>query len=207
MFSLPRAGLVTLLALGLSACGDREASPSLAERAAAISAGMNVDTLIVEGEATPVTFNEAAGSSFPIPFDVRVPMPLRIERAETAAGDAVMFKLNLPPEDGMLSVTALPAAADESAAHAQAKAVADSLGATVEEASAVGWALASYSSPPATSASAGRTASVWLGQHGGRYFTVTSDVATTAAGQFLPRRDYLLAHWTWTDDSSVLTVE
>ena len=206
MLALSRAGTVRLLVLGLalSACGDREASPGLAERAAALAAGMNVDTLVVDGKATPVTFNEAAGSSFPIPFDVRVPMPLRVERAENAAGDAVSFKYNLPPADGIVSITALPDSTDEATARAQAKSVADSLGATAEQASAVGWALASYSSPSARGASAGRIASVRLGLHGGRYFTVTSDAAASATEDFAPRRDYLLQHWTWTDDGSAL---
>lgn len=193
-----------LLALSLSACGEREASSSLADRAAAISAGMNVDSLVIDGEATAVTFNEASGASFPIPFDVRVPNPLRVERAESAAGDAVTFKLNLPPDDGVVSVTALPASTDEAAARAQARAVADSLGAVAVEPAEAGWALAAYASPTATGAAPGRPASVWLGQHGGRYFTVTTDAAASVVGAFQPRATYLLEHWTWTDDGTTM---
>ena len=50
----------------------------------------------------------------------------------------------------------------------------------------------------------GRSGSVWLGQHSGRYFAATSDAAAAGAEAFTARRDYLFQHWTWTDDGSAL---
>ena len=123
-----RAVLLAALVPVLAACGDHEPSPTLADRAAALSAGMNVDTLLVGGVPTPVTFNEASGSSFPIPFDVRIPNPMRIGREATDAGDVVSFKLNAPPEDGVATVVALDSTLDEAGARTAARALAEAQG-------------------------------------------------------------------------------
>ena len=53
-------------------------------------------------------------------------------------------------------------------------------------------------------AEAGRTGSVRLGRHAGRFFYVVTDAAEEAGGAFAPRRDYLLQHWRWLDDGTSL---
>lgn len=187
----PALCAVTLVLL--SACGEREASPSLADRAAAISAGMNVDTLVVGGREERITFREASGASFPLPFEARVPAPMAVTTQRTPAGETVALTA---ARMGAWSLTLLAAGTDEAAAQAAADSTARALGTPAADSTAPGGSVAAFRVG---------LGHVWLGQHAGRYFVVQSAPETEAArAAFDARVAYVLAGWTWTDDGSHL---
>ncbi len=176
----------------LAGCGDREPSPTLADRAAAISAGMSVDTLDVGGRPERIGFREAAGSTFPLPFTVRVPDPMAVTTTRTPAGETVALTA---ARQGAWSLTLLRAGTGEAAARAATDSTARTLG-----------------TPAADSVDAGTVAAftsglgrVWLGQHAGRYYVVQSAPETEAAREaFDARVAYVESGWTWTDDATAL---
>ncbi len=176
----------------LAGCGDREASPTLADRAAAISGGMNVDTLDIGGRAERVGFREASGASFPLPFAARVPDPMAVTTERTPAGESVVLTA---ARQGAWSLTLLPERTDEAEARAAADSTARTLGTPRADSASVG-AVASFQS------GLGR---VWLGEHAGRYYVVQSTSATEATREaFEARVAYVERGWTWTDDGSTL---
>lgn len=185
---------VLALPLGamLAGCGDRQPSPTLAERAAAISAGMNVDTLDVGGRPERIGFREASGSTFPLPFTVRVPDPMAVTTTRTPAGETVALTA---ARQGAWSITLLAAGTDEAAARAAADSTARTLGTPEPDSSADG-AVAAFTS------GLGR---VQLGQHAGRYYVVQSAPASEATREaFDARVAYVETGWTWTDDRTTL---
>lgn len=201
-----RSRLVLLgLAVSLAACGDREPTPTLAERAASLSAVMNIDTLVVAGVPTPVQFQEISGASFPVPFSARMPRPIRFGAAtDDESGIAVAFKYGQAPADAQVRVVALPEAFDEAEARAEAHRLAATLG-TLQ----TGEEYEPADNPASrleniTTRTDTRGGFVWLDVHAGRYVAVVSDMALEASDDFAPRRNYLLRSWTWTDDGSAL---
>lgn len=185
--------LVLLVASPIAGCGDREASPTLADRAAALSAGMNVDTLDVGGRPERIGFREATGSpTFPLPFTVRVPDPMAVTTARTPAGETVSLTA---ARQGVWSLTLLAAGTDEAAARAAADSTARALGTPSPDSSSAG-AVAGFTS------GLGR---VWLGEHAGRYYVVQSAPDTEATREtFDARAAYVESGWTWTDDGTAL---
>ncbi len=176
----------------LAGCGDREPSPSLADRAAAISAGMNVDTLDVGGRPEQVGFREAAGSTFPVPFAVRVPDPMAVTTTRTPAGETVVLTA---ARQGRWSLTLLADGTAEAAARAAADSTARTLGTPTADSSAAG-AMSAFTT------GLGR---VWLGQHAGRFYVVQSASDTEATREaFEARVAYVEQGWTWTDDGTTL---
>ena len=195
------ARLLLLLLVPLAACGDSTSSPTLADRAAALSTVMSVDTLVVEGEPTPIQFQEISGASFPVPFTARMPRPVRFGiPIDDSTGTAVVFKMSAEGAESELRVVAFPEAFDAAAASAEAQRLGEALGTPAgADASAPAWVAESVR----TSAE-GRSGVVWLGRHAGRYVAVVSDTALEMSDGFAPRRDYLLRSFTWTDDGSTL---
>lgn len=201
MFQIPPVGRVPVLALAvaLSACGDREATPTLAERAATLSAA-TTDTLIVDGSPQTVAFREIRGSSFPLPFEARVPDPMAVSADTSGDGPTVRLTMGAPPADAQWAVVVLPDSATESGARAAARRAAEALGTVTETGGAApAWTLAAFETEQT-----GRSGSVRLGRHAGRFFYVLTDAAREAGGGFGPRRDYLLQHWRWLDDGTSL---
>ena len=195
---MPRLVLAILALVGLAACGDREASPTLADRAAALSAGLT-DTLTVGGRPEPVAVREASGSTFPVPFTVRVPAPMAVTTDRTAAGESVRLDA---AGQGAWTLTLLADGTDEATARAAADSVAGTLGTVTpadSAATAPASALASFQT-----AGAGRSGAVWLGQHAGRFFVVASDAADAAREAVDARVAYVLDSWRWTDDGTAL---
>ena len=199
---LPPAGRALLLAstVALAACVDREASPTLVERAGALSSAMAIDTLLVDGQPVRVRFQEADGATFPVPFTVRVPDPMRVETDRTAAGESVRFVMGAPPAEASWSVVILADSLDEAGARAEALRVATAMGAVPDEGNPTTWTLAPY----ATTTSTDGEGTVRLGRHGGRFFLAVTTAASAAAAGFRPRAAYLDENWRWTDDGSSL---
>lgn len=189
-----KPALCAALLVLLSACGDRADEPGIAQRAAALAAGMNVDTLDVGGQPERITFREASGASFPLPFSARVPAPMAVTTERTAAGEIVRLEA---AGQGAWTLTLLAAGTDEAEARSAADSVAAALGTVTADSSAS--ALAAM-----RTAGAGRTGSVRLGQHAGRYFVVAEDAAEAARAAFEARVAYVLHYWTWTDDGTTL---
>ena len=200
---MSRLTLAILTLVGLAACGDRKPSQSLADRAGALAAGMNVDTLTVGGRREAVQFREASGATFPLPFTVRVPDPMAVTTDRTAAGESVRLDA---AGMGAWTLTLLADGTDEATARAAADSVAGTLGtvspadsAAVAAATAPASALASF-----RTAGAGRSGAVWLGQHAGRFYVVASDAADAAREAVDARVAYVLDSWRWTDDGTAL---
>ncbi|HEX8299126.1 MAG TPA: hypothetical protein VF594_08190 [Rubricoccaceae bacterium] len=194
---MSRFVLAAFALVGLAACGDREATPTLAERAATLSAGLDVDTLMVGGRPETVTFREASGSTFPVPFTVRVPAPMAVTTERTAAGETLRLASSNP--EGAWTMTFLAAGTDAAAAGSAVDSVATSLGTATPDPSAPSAALASF-----RTAGSGRSGAVWLGQHAGRFYVVASDASDAAREAFEARVAYVLDTWRWTDDGSGL---
>ncbi|HEX8385831.1 MAG TPA: hypothetical protein VF576_06590 [Rubricoccaceae bacterium] len=190
--------LLILLAVVSSACGDREATPTLAERAATLS-GATTDTLLIEGSPQAVAYREVRGSSFPLPFEVRVPDPMAVATDTSGDGPSVRLTMGAPPADAQWAVVVLPETAAEGDAQATARRAAEALGAVTDGTAAPTGALAAFETERA-----GRTGSVWLGRHAGRFFYVLSDAAQETGDGFGPRREYLLQNWRWLDDGTTL---
>jgi hypothetical protein len=195
-----RSALLALAVL-LSACGDREATPTLAERAATLSSA-TTDTIMVEGSPQTVAFREIQGSSFPLPFEARVPDPMAVSADTSGDGPTVRLTMGAPPADAQWAVVVLPDSATESGARATARRAAEALG-TVAEAgpdeAGPAWTLAAF-----TTEQPGRSGSVRLGRHAGRFFYVLADAALETGDGFGPRREYLLQNWRWLDDGTSL---
>ena len=190
--ALCAAALALPLGALLTGCGDRDASPSLADRAAALSAGMSVDTLDVGGRPERVGFREASGATFPLPFSVRVPDPMAVTTERTPAGETVVLTA---ARQGVWMLTLLPDGTDEADARAAADSTARTLGTPTADSTAGG-------SAGAFTSGLGR---VWLGQHAGRFFVVQSAPDTEATREgFDARVAYVERGWTWTDDGSAL---
>ena len=194
---LPALAALALLA-PLSACEDRAASPTLAERAAGLQAGL-VDTLVVGGRPEAVAVREASGATFPLPFTLRVPAPMAVTTERTAAGETVRLSMGAPPADAAWSLTLLAAGTTDADALAAATDAAQALGAAMADSTAPATARAAF-----RTAAEGRTGSVWLGRHAGRLFVVSASAADAARAAFEPRAAYLLQQWRWTDDGSAL---
>lgn len=190
--ALCAAVLALPLGVLLAGCGDREPSPTLADRAAALSAGMNVDTLDVGGRPERIGFREAASSTFPVPFAVRVPDPMAVTTTRTPAGETVTLTA---AGQGVWSLTLLAEGTDEAAARGATDSTARALGTPAAESSAAG-PMAAFTT------GLGR---VWLGQHAGRFYVVQSTSDTEATREaFEARVSYVETGWTWTDDRSTL---
>ncbi|HEX9952235.1 MAG TPA: hypothetical protein VGB53_10730 [Rubricoccaceae bacterium] len=194
---MARFVFAALALVGLAACGDRAASPTLAERAATLSAGLDVDTLTVGGQPEPVRFREASGSTLPVPFTVRVPAPMAVTTERTAAGETLRLASSTP--DGAWTLTFLATGTDEAAARSAADSVATTLGTATPDSTAPASALVAF-----RTAGEGRSGAVWLGQHAGRFFVVASDAADAAREAVDARVAYVLDSWRWTDDGTAL---
>ena len=192
--------LALAFTLALSACGDRDATPTLAERAGALTANMAIDTILVDGQPVQVGYQEASGATFPVPFTVRVPNPMRVETDRTDDGESVRFVMGAPPAEASWSVVVLADSLGEAGARAEALRVAEAMGAVPDEGNPTTWTLAPY----ATTTSTDGEGTVRLGRHGGRFFLAVTTTAAAAAADFRPRAAYLDEHWRWTDDGSSL---
>ena len=183
------------LVLVLSACQDRTASPDLAQRAAALQAGMSTDTLMVDGAPVVIKFHEfTGGPSFPMPFAVRYPEGMAVTAERAALGDVVRLTQNADTVAGTWSLTFLPAGTAEDDARQTAMAAASRLAAATPDSMA-----------STILSQTGAMSRVWLGQHAGRYILVQSSAGDAAAwSAFEPHAAYVEQNWTWTDDGAAL---
>ena len=198
---MARLVFAALALVGLAACGDRAASPTLAERAATLSAGLDVDTLTVGGQPEAVRFREASGATFPLPFTVRVPAPMAVTTDRTAAGESVRLDA---AGQGVWTLTLLAEGTDEATARAAADSVAGTLGTVTPAVSGAAATVPASALASFGTAGEGRSGAVWLGQHAGRFFVVASDAADAAREAVDARVAYVLDSWRWTDDGTPL---
>lgn len=200
---IPPVWRTSLLAAAiiLSACGDREASTSaaLAERAAALAADSATDTLVVEGVPQAVAFREVRGSSFPLPFEVRIPEPMAVGTEVADGRAAFRVTQGAAAGGGLWSVVVLPKGTTEADARLAAQTTAEAQGTATDAEAPPAAALAAFAT-----ARDDRSGSVWIGRHAGQFFLVVTDVSAAVAEGFAPRAAYLVEHWRWLDDGSAL---
>ena len=103
-----------------------------------------------------------------------------------------------------MDATLLADGTDEATARAAADSVAATLGTATPDATAGPPAALTALRTAGAGATAGRTGSVWLGQHAGRFYVVSADAADAARAAVEARVAYVLRNWTWTDDGTSL---